>query len=119
MAKLTLLVVRCRDLELSLRFYTALGLEFTLEQHTTGPVHYSCQVGTTILELYPANSSASNVRLGLAVADVPTAVGLIRSIAAHIDREPTPQDPTAIVRDPDGNRVELSQDADQGRPTSC
>ncbi|MFZ5896005.1 MAG: VOC family protein [Myxococcota bacterium] len=117
--KLTLLVLRCRDLELSRRFYAALGLAFTTEQHGTGPVHYSCRLGTTVVELYQAASSTSSVRLGLAVGDLATAVEAVRSVGARVDHEPTAERATCIVRDPDDNRVELSLNADKGRPTSC
>jgi catechol 2,3-dioxygenase-like lactoylglutathione lyase family enzyme len=108
MPTLALLVARCRDLEQSRRFYQALGLVFTAEQHGTGPLHYSCQLGTTVLELYPAMAAASNVRLGFGVTDVIAAVESVRAIGARVDREPTPQARTAVVRDPDDNAVELS-----------
>jgi lactoylglutathione lyase len=109
MAKLTLLVVRCQDVERSRRFYAALGLALTTEQHGSGPVHYSCELGSTVLELYPANSETSSVRLGIAVPDLETALASVRSLGGRIDREPTPARRVGIVRDPDDNAVELSQ----------
>jgi catechol 2,3-dioxygenase-like lactoylglutathione lyase family enzyme len=45
MPALTLVVVRCRDLEQSRRFYQAISLILTAEQHGTGPLHYSNQTG--------------------------------------------------------------------------
>jgi lactoylglutathione lyase len=38
---LNLIVIRAADLDKSLAFYRALGLEFAQEQHGTGPVHYA------------------------------------------------------------------------------
>lgn len=108
MAQLTLLVLRCQDLQLSRRFYSALGLTLTAEKHGTGPVHYSCRLGTTVLELYAASATPSSVRLGLGVADVGAAVTSVRSLGGRVDREPTGDGTTAMVRDPDGNRIELS-----------
>jgi catechol 2,3-dioxygenase-like lactoylglutathione lyase family enzyme len=50
---LGLLVLRVSDMPASLAFYRALGLEFVEEQHGTGPVHYSCQLNGTVIELFP------------------------------------------------------------------
>jgi len=114
MVELTLLVLRCSDLELSRRFYAALGLAFTTEQHGGGPLHYSCQLGTTVLELYPASSASSSVRLGLAVSDMTAAIESVRALGARVDREPGPESSTCVVRDPDDNRVELSPSSAEG-----
>jgi lactoylglutathione lyase len=108
MPTLTLLVVRCRDLEHSRRFYEALGLAFTPEQHGAGPFHYSTQLGTTVLELYPANAATSAIRVGFGVTDVIAAVDAVRAIGGRVDREPTADARTALVRDPDNNTVELT-----------
>jgi lactoylglutathione lyase len=105
---LNLLVVRCQDLEASRRFYCALGLPLKTEQHGAGPVHYSCQLRETVLELYPARARVSCVRLGFTVPDVRVAVASVRSLGASVDREPTADDETAVVRDPDNNHVDLS-----------
>src|SRR6185369_2197972 len=109
MPALSLVVVRCRDLERSRQFYQAIGLVLTAEQHGSGPLHYSTKLGTTVLELYPASAEPSNVRLGVAVIDVAAAVESVRAIGGRVDREPTAQLSTAVVRDPDNNPVELSQ----------
>lgn len=109
MATLTLLVLRCGNLEASRRFYSALGLVLTTEQHGSGPVHYSCQLGTTVLELYPAQSKTTSTRLGIGVPSVATALGALRSLGNSIDHEPTPERRSCLVRDPDGNAVELTQ----------
>ena len=34
-------------------FYGSLGIEFTEEQHGTGPVHFAGRVGEVALEVYP------------------------------------------------------------------
>jgi lactoylglutathione lyase len=109
MTTLTLLVVRCQDVESAHRFYAALGLSLTKEQHGAGPVHYSCQLGSTVLELYPTTSATSNVRLGLAVPNLDVALERVRLLGGRIEREPTPESRVAVVRDPDGNALELSQ----------
>jgi catechol 2,3-dioxygenase-like lactoylglutathione lyase family enzyme len=109
MATLTLLVLRCGDLEASRRFYAALGLVLITEQHGSGPVHYSCQLGATVLELYPSTSATTSTRLGIDVPSVTHALRAVRSLGGRIDREPTPEHGSCLVRDPDGNAVELTQ----------
>lgn len=112
MARLTLLVLRCRDLEVSRRFYEALGLLLTTEQHGTGPTHYSCQLGVLVLELYPGGTSTNYVRLGIAVSNIAVAIEAIQARGGRVAREPSAQYPTAVVRDPDENAVELSEVSD-------
>ncbi len=67
--KLSLMVLRSPRLEETRRFYDSLGLQFQEEKHGKGPVHYSCSLGSTVLELYPVaeGDSASGVGLGLAL----------------------------------------------------
>lgn len=57
---LSLIVLRAINIEVSLAFYQALGVTFIQEQHGSGPVHYSCDLGGVILELYPAKPSSSS-----------------------------------------------------------
>jgi len=63
------LVIYCSDPEASAEWYaSALALRFTKEQHgSRGPLHFSSEIGGTILELYPAADGLprSRVRLGV------------------------------------------------------
>src|SRR5690349_10899033 len=112
--RLTLLVLRCADLERSKCFYEALGLSFDGEQHQSGPRHYSTRLGATVLELYPGAASAGTpLRLGIAVPDVGATVAAVRGfgdVVLQLDDE-TPH-VRALVRDPDGNKVELTPDGE-------
>ncbi len=104
--KLSLLVLRCCDLEISKHFYEKLGLYFVEEQHGTGPIHYSAYVDGTVLELYPsqAGGPVDATRLGFHVDDV-------RGMSKQFRIESTydgPQGPVYIVVDPDGRKVELT-----------
>ena len=67
--KLSLLVIRCKDLELSKSFYQRLGLSFVKEKHGNGPTHYSCEHDGFVFELYPNNNEQpkDNNRLGFKV----------------------------------------------------
>jgi catechol 2,3-dioxygenase-like lactoylglutathione lyase family enzyme len=100
---LTLVVLRCADLERSRRFYEALGFTLVAEQHDAGPRHYSGRVGQTVLELYPdASGSTRGLRLGLQLIDLAAAL----SALAAIGSVPRPGSPVTID-DPDGHRLEL------------
>lgn len=56
---LSLIVIRATDIEASLVFYHALGVTLVQEQHGSGPVHYSCDFGGLVLELYPSEANSS------------------------------------------------------------
>ena len=102
-AELTLVVLRCSDLERSRAFYEALGLTLTPEQHGSGPRHYSTRVSQTVIEFYPdASGSTRGLRLGLRLVDVSAAVSALLEIGAAL----RPGSPPTID-DPDGHRLEL------------
>jgi catechol 2,3-dioxygenase-like lactoylglutathione lyase family enzyme len=106
----TLLVLRCADVERARKFYEALGLAFRAEQHGAGPLHYSATIGQTILELYPRRSAETRgLRFGLLVPDVAAAVGVVERAGGKVVRAEPAQAPLAIVEDPDGHTVELMQ----------
>jgi hypothetical protein len=89
------------------RFYEALGLGFTSEQHGAGPVHSTCRIGSTLFELYPASErSRGHVRLGLPVADIESAAAAgVQSGGRHLQGV-GPVAPM-VLEDPDQNQVEL------------
>jgi catechol 2,3-dioxygenase-like lactoylglutathione lyase family enzyme len=83
------LVIYVSDLEASAQFYGALGLTLVREQHGFGPVHYSAQLGPTVLELYPAGTRPpTRTRLGLRI----------------------PGAEATTDRDPDGNILDVEGD---------
>ena len=73
---LSLIVIRTADIKASLSFYYALGVAFVREQHGSGPVHYSCNFGGLVLELYPNKASSTQelsthtTMLGFKVASI-------------------------------------------------
>lgn len=85
-AELDVVVLRCGDLDATVAFYRALGLEFAEEQHGRGPRHFSTQLGTAVVELYPATDRFP--------ADKAT-IGIVRD-------GPVPDD---SLTDPDGRHV--------------
>jgi catechol 2,3-dioxygenase-like lactoylglutathione lyase family enzyme len=95
--QLTLIVLRVSDLERSRTFYAGLGLDLVRQQHGDGPVHYACMLGELVLELYP-HARPSNVRLGLRAS-----MEVVTRMQAQLVRERV-----YLVRDPDGNAIELT-----------
>jgi lactoylglutathione lyase len=106
MADLTLLVLRCRNLELSRSFYETLGLTFAPERHGSGPEHYSTRLGQTVLELYPAAEPATLTRIGLRIDDLQRVLVALATSVVQVNTDTFP--PSALLRDPDGNKVELT-----------
>jgi catechol 2,3-dioxygenase-like lactoylglutathione lyase family enzyme len=106
-------VIRVADLERAQRFYEALGLRFARERHGSGPEHLAAELGAVVFEVYPRGngSPTSGVRLGFRVASVAAAVAAVQSLGAEIAVPPaeSPWGLRAVVVDPDGHRVEVSQ----------
>ncbi len=115
MTELSLIVLRAVDLDHTLAFYTALDLEFTPEQHGSGPLHYSAPLGTAIIEIYPGQPgtapdrrTAGAVTLGF---HVPSLDSALERLNAKILTPPqtSPWGRRAVVADPDGRAVELNE----------
>jgi catechol 2,3-dioxygenase-like lactoylglutathione lyase family enzyme len=110
---MNLVVIRVADLERSREFYSTLGLDLTLEKHGTGPLHYSCEMNDVVVELYPTKKSPTGGgRIGLRVPTPRRAVERLLASGHISDRSVTlrrePEAEVLLVRDPDGNDVELS-----------
>jgi catechol 2,3-dioxygenase-like lactoylglutathione lyase family enzyme len=109
MVHIEFLALRCADLTRSTRFYELLGLEFVEEQHGSGPRHLSCNLGGTVLELYPARGSGERLDLatiGLTVTDLVATQTRIQDADLPIKR---PVDADALITtDPDGRRIRLA-----------
>ncbi|RVU86544.1 VOC family protein [Leucothrix sargassi] len=105
--KISLLVIRCENLEVSKNFYQLLGLSFTKEKHGNGPTHYSCEENGTVFELYPNNGKApqDNNRLGFKVSGLTKIISLVDVI----DSYEYLGNITYVVLDPDGRKIELSE----------
>jgi predicted enzyme related to lactoylglutathione lyase len=115
-SSLKLLVLRTSQLERLRRFYQLLGIDFTEEQHGTGPLHFTGQVGITVIELYPHASEGnfvdSSLRLGFSMTNLDETIQALKKDGIAIVSEPkaTAWGARAVVRDPDGRSVELYQD---------
>jgi catechol 2,3-dioxygenase-like lactoylglutathione lyase family enzyme len=111
---LALVVIRSNDLDRSHRFYRQLGLEFVRHRHGKGPEHFSCELGSGVFEIYPRASetdATSSTRLGFHVASVDEMLTKLQAsdvtvVAPACD---SPWGRRAVVQDPDGHKVELTE----------
>jgi catechol 2,3-dioxygenase-like lactoylglutathione lyase family enzyme len=111
MPSLTLLILRCRDIERSRPFYELLDFTFKKHAHGTGPQHYAAESPAFVFEVYPAKPDEPQDRtaLGFSVSDLDESH--IRFNAAAYSPDPIKDNPwgrTFIVRDPDFRRIEIS-----------
>jgi catechol 2,3-dioxygenase-like lactoylglutathione lyase family enzyme len=115
---LNLLVVRAIDLERTKQFYTALGLRFINERHGRGPEHFASNLGDVVFEIYLRGEDRTfpdDTRLGFNVASLESALHAITVFHTKLIVPPaeSPWGRRAIVCDPDGRKVELTEDQDQ------
>jgi catechol 2,3-dioxygenase-like lactoylglutathione lyase family enzyme len=111
---LDLVVIRSADLDRAERFYAALGIRFARERHGSGPEHLAARIGSVVFEVYPQRdgSSSLGVRLGFRVASVAEAVEAALAAGGSLvsGARRTEWGTRAVVADPDGHRIELSEE---------
>ncbi len=111
-SSLNLLVLRAAEIEHTKAFYSALGLALVQEKHGTGPLHYSCSLGEIVLEIYPAGTVGAEPgsdMIGFTVSSINDVLAELQKMGCSIVTPLTNSDrgPRAVVKDPDGRRVEL------------
>jgi predicted enzyme related to lactoylglutathione lyase len=109
---LNLVVLKVSDLEVSARFYEALGLSFQREQHGSGPEHLSANAGVVLLELYPLNKGeiAEAMRIGFVVASLEAVLDAVVKVGGKVSQPRSgPWGQRAVAVDPDGHKVEPVQ----------
>jgi lactoylglutathione lyase len=114
---LSLVVLRCKNLELSHRFYELRGLRFVREQHENGPLHYVASLNGVVFELYPVQQSdlsCEPARLGFAIPSLTDTLQAMQTMG--IQMLPVARDAkwynSAIVLDPDGRKIEITESSD-------
>lgn len=113
--RLSLIVLRCANLQRSREFYeAALGVEFAPERHG-GVDHLAVRLdGGTVMELYPLGPGpASRVRLEFAVAAPSAALDRLRDAGFS----PRTMGSTVLTTDPDGNGVAVLLGSSERRYT--
>ncbi|HEX8835095.1 MAG TPA: VOC family protein [Abditibacteriaceae bacterium] len=114
---LSLIVIRAADMKASLAFYHALGVAFIQEQHGSGPIHYSCDFGGLVLELYPNKTSAvqesgtHTTMLGFKVSSIERTLVELSKLGIKPEAEPKESDwgRWVNVTDPGGRTVQINE----------
>jgi lactoylglutathione lyase len=111
------LVLFSADIDRTVEFYRALGVEFDVEQHDEeGPVHHACDLGGTHFAIFPGTPGAAppmrssgSMFPGLVVESVVESLEEARKLGARVRQEPEvyPWGPRAVLEDPDGRPVEI------------
>lgn len=112
--RLNLVVIRAVDIERSAQFYTLLGLDFTKHGHGSGPEHYACELGSLVFEIYPRQTefdSTIATRIGFQIVALDKTTTKLEEHKVKIISGPKDSawGRRAIVSDPDGHRVELTE----------
>lgn len=114
---LSLIVIREADIEASLLFYRALGVALIQEQHGSGPVHYSCDFGGLLLELYPSKVGSSHELstntgvLGFKVASLESTLAELHKlgVAPKSEIKESKWGRWVNVTDPSGRTVQINE----------
>ena len=112
---ITLLVLKTRQFEQLRLFYQTLGVDLVEEKHGSGPVHFAGRAGDVVIEVYPLPDDGtpvdSSTRLGFAVKNVAEVIRALEGIGTKIVTPPkeTAWGFQAVVKDPDGRSVELTE----------
>jgi catechol 2,3-dioxygenase-like lactoylglutathione lyase family enzyme len=111
---INLVVLRSPDMERAAAFYTRLGLQFVKHRHGAGEEHLAAELAGGVFELYPAkdgHESTLGTRVGFTVPSVDDALA---ALGDYPDAIVSPAKDSqwgrrAVVRDPDGHKVEIVQ----------
>ncbi len=113
MINLNLLVIKTNQVEKVHHFYQQLGLQFTHHRHGNGPFHYSAEMNGLVFEIYPLPKASlepdKNTRLGFTVQKLATLLSQLDASAIISPPQQQKWGYTALVKDPDGRKVELTE----------
>lgn len=117
-SRLNLVVLRSKNVQALVEFYHAAGLDFVQEQHGSGPVHFACDLGGMVIEIYPGmegiavdRKAGGSTMLGFAVASLASTLEAMGRLKVEFVSPPkdTPWGRRAVVLDPDGRAVDLTE----------
>jgi hypothetical protein len=111
---LNLVVLRSPDIVRAAAFYTRLGLHFTLHKHGKGAEHFAAELPGGVFELYaqtPDSPITLGTRIGFSVPSVDTVIAALTDYPEAIISAPKDSEwgRRAVIADPDGHRVELTE----------
>ncbi len=109
------IVLKTHKLEDLRDFYECLGFDFEEEQKGKGPAYLAAEAGEAALEIHPlpeGKVADATTRLGFAVPDVVVCCNAAMNSGWRVENKPNsgPNGLRALLRDPDGRAVELTQE---------
>jgi len=111
--KLNLLVIRSANPKILTEWYSQFGLTFEHHRHGNGPMHYGANVDGLTLEIYPLKRSQTEpdltLRLGFEVENLDDVVAELSEVISGPAQSEWGY--RALVADPEGRRVELTEAA--------
>lgn len=113
--QLNLLVIYSNQPKIIADWYQSLGIDFIYHQHGKGSWHYSAKVQGIVFEIYPLTSTQKTpttaIRLGFNVEHLDVLIQELVIRGTLISQSPQLKSwgYTAVVLDPDGRKVELTQ----------
>ncbi len=104
---LSLLVLRCRDIETSKSFYENFGMKFIKEKHGKGAEHFAAELNEFVLELYPLKQGQEidPSRLGFSFENKPGTLDLLKTNNSGLGLE---ESNSTTIQDPDGRKIEIT-----------
>ena len=111
---INLVVLRSPNVERAVAFYSRLGLQFSQHRHGSGPEHFTASLPGGVFELYPLaadGASSLGTRIGFQVPSVDAALAALSDYPAAVVTPASDSEwgRRAVVADPDGHRVELTE----------
>lgn len=111
--QLKLLVIRSANPAQLAQFYTQLGCSFEQHRHGKGPLHYSCTIDQTVLEIYPLAKGQvvadPNLRLGFEIGQFELVLEKLIKQGVKLIQAPYESEFgwMGVVEDFEGRKVEL------------
>lgn len=107
--ELNLIVLYSSNIKRLRSFYQSLGLKFVEEKPENSSRYYACQLGSLVLELYPARRqrqpSARGAVIGFDVDNLDALMEHVEKEYVHRVPKQSPYVRTAYLYDPDGRKV--------------
>lgn len=112
---LALLVLKTPNVASVCEFLRLVGIDLAEEKHGDGPTHFAGKLDDVVLEVYPLGDGElhtdATTRLGFIVDELEKVVNALSAAGAPTISPPkqTAWGHRAVVKDPDGRRIELYQ----------
>ncbi|ACU63691.1 VOC family protein [Chitinophaga pinensis] len=113
MIQLNLVVIKTSRQEEQVRFYSTIGITFESHRHGNGPYHYAATLDGLTFEIYPLPKGTTEpdttTRLGFTVENLNNTLQRLEELGVETVQAPasTEWGYAAVVKDPDGRRIEL------------